>query len=237
MRAQIGYGAFARKGLHVRRFKDRNQAGLLLAHRLAELGYDQQAGLWVFGLARGGVPVAFQVAHHLRAPLDVWVVRKLGTPGHEELAMGAIASGGGRVLNQDIVDGLKVSAASIAQVESRELEELKRRERLYRGQRPFPRLAGQTVLLVDDGLATGATMKAVVIAAQPQQPGRLVVAVPVAPPDTVAELQAMVDEVVCLETPEVFQAVGLWYEHFPQTTDEEVLGLLEAARAPTPPQG
>jgi putative phosphoribosyl transferase len=221
----------------MRRFKDRNQAGLLLAQRLAELGYDQQAGLWVFGLARGGVPVAFQVAHHLRAPLDVWVVRKLGTPGHEELAMGAIASGGGRVLNQDIVDGLKVSAASIAQVESRELEELKRRERLYRGQRPFPRLAGQTVLLVDDGLATGATMKAVVIAAQAQQPGRLVVAVPVAPPDTVAELQTMVDEVVCLETPEVFQAVGLWYERFPQTTDEEVLSLLEAARAPTPPQG
>lgn len=219
----------------MRRFKDRYQAGLLLAQRLAELGYGQQANLWVFGLPRGGVPVAYRVAHHLGAPLDVWVARKLGTPGHEELAMGAIASGGGRVLNLDIVDGLQISAASIAQIESLELEELQRRERLYRGERPFPKLLGQTVLLVDDGLATGATMKAVVVAAQAQHPGRLVVAVPVAPPDTVAELKAMVDEVVCLETPEVFQAVGLWYEHFPQTTDEEVLRLLEAARVTAPP--
>jgi putative phosphoribosyl transferase len=214
----------------MRPFKDRSQAGELLAERLVELGYDQQPNLLVFGLPRGGVPVAFQVARRLGAPLEVWVVRKLGTPGHEELAMGAIASGGGRVLNQEIVDSLQISAQAIAAVEQQELAELERRERLYRGQRPFPDLSGKTVLLVDDGLATGATMKAAIAAAQQKKPARLVVAVPVAPPDTVAEIQALVDEVVCLITPPFFQAVGLWYEHFPQISDEEVLALLQAAR-------
>lgn len=219
----------------MRPFKDRNQAGALLAERLVALGYDRQPNLLVFGLPRGGVPVAFQVARRLGAPLEVWVVRKLGTPGHEELAMGAIASGGGRVLNQEIVDSLQISAQAIAAVEQQELAELERRERLYRGQRPFPDLSGKTVLLVDDGLATGATMKAAIAAARQKKPARLVVAVPVAPPDTVAEIQALVDEVVCLETPAFFQAVGLWYEHFPQTSDEEVLALLQAAAArPTP---
>ncbi|WP_027877089.1 phosphoribosyltransferase [Meiothermus cerbereus] len=214
----------------MRPFKDRSQAGELLAERLVELGYDQQPNLLVFGLPRGGVPVAFQVARRLGAPLEVWVVRKLGTPGHEELAMGAIASGGGRVLNQEIVDSLQISAQAIAAVEQQELAELERRERLYRGQRPFPDLSGKTVLLVDDGLATGATMKAAIAAARQKKPARLVVAVPVAPPDTVAEIQALVDEVVCLITPPFFQAVGLWYEHFPQISDEEVLALLQAAR-------
>ena len=219
----------------MRPFKDRNQAGALLAERLVALGYDRQPNLLVFGLPRGGVPVAFQVARRLGAPLEVWVVRKLGTPGHEELAMGAIASGGGRVLNQEIVDSLQISAQAIAAVEQQELAELERRERLYRGQRPFPDLSGKTVLLVDDGLATGATMKAAIAAARQKKPARLVVAVPVAPPDTVAEIQALVDEVVCLETPAFFQAVGLWYEHFPQTSDEEVLALLQAAAARSTP--
>jgi len=219
----------------MRPFKDRNQAGALLAERLVALGYDRQPNLLVFGLPRGGVPVAFQVARRLRAPLEVWVVRKLGTPGHEELALGAIASGGGRVLNQEIVDSLQISAQAIAAVEQQELAELERRERLYRGQRPFPDLSGKTVLLVDDGLATGATMKAAIAAARQKKPARLVVAVPVAPPDTVAEIQALVDEVVCLETPAFFQAVGLWYEHFPQTSDEEVLALLQAAAARSTP--
>lgn len=212
-------------------FKDRNQAGALLAERLVALGYDRQPKLLVFGLPRGGVPVAFQVARRLGAPLDVWVARKLGTPGHEELAMGAIASGGGRVLNQEIVDSLQVSADTLAAVEQQQQTELQRRERLYRGNRPFPDLKGKTVLLVDDGLATGATMKAAIAAARQHHPARLVVAVPVAPPDTVAEIQALVDEVVCLETPAFFQAVGLWYEYFPQTSDEEVLALLQAASA------
>ena len=219
----------------MRPFKDRNQAGALLAERLVALGYDRQPNLLVFGLPRGGVPVAFQVARRLGAPLEVWVVRKLGTPGHEELALGAIASGGGRVLNQEIVDSLQISAQTIATVEQQQQAELERRERLYRGSRPFPELKGKTVLLVDDGLATGATMKAAIAAARPKQPARLVVAVPVAPPDALAEIQALVDEVVCLETPAFFQAVGLWYEHFPQTSDEEVLALLQAAAArPTP---
>jgi putative phosphoribosyl transferase len=219
----------------MRPFKDRNQAGALLAERLVALGYDRQPNLLVFGLPRGGVPVAFQVARRLRAPLEVWVVRKLGTPGHEELALGAIASGGGRVLNQEIVDSLQISAQTIATVEQQQQAELERRERLYRGSRPFPELKGKTVLLVDDGLATGATMKAAIAAARQKKPARLVVAVPVAPPDTVAEIQALVDEVVCLETPVFFQAVGLWYEHFPQTSDEEVLALLQAASARSTP--
>ncbi len=215
----------------VRRFKDRNQAGQLLAQKLMERGYGQQPNLRIFALPRGGVPVAYPVARELRAPLDVWVVRKLGTPGHEELAMGAIASGGGRVLNREIVDSLQISAEAIAAVEDQQRTELQRRERLYRGDKPFPNLEGRTVLLVDDGLATGATMKAAIAAVRAQRPGRLVVAVPVAPPDTVAEIQALVDEVVCLETPAFFQAVGLWYEHFPQTSDEEVLELLAQAQA------
>ena len=145
--------------------------------------------------------------------------------------MGAIASGGGRVLNQEIVDSLQISADTLAAVEQQQQAELQRRERLYRGNRPFPDLKGKTVLLVDDGLATGATMKAAIAAARQHHPARLVVAVPVAPPDTVAEIQALVDEVVCLETPAFFQAVGLWYEYFPQTSDEEVLALLQAASA------
>jgi len=215
----------------MKRFKDRNQAGQRLAQRLVELGYDRRQNLLVVGLPRGGVPVAYQIARRLQAPLDVWVVRKLGTPGHEELAMGSIASGGGRVLNQDIVDSLQISVDSIAEVELRQRTELERRELLYRGSKAFPELDGKTVLLVDDGLATGATMKAAIASVKQKLPGRLVVAVPVAPPDTVAEIETLVDQVVCLETPDFFQAVGLWYEHFPQTTDEEVLELLQTPAA------
>jgi putative phosphoribosyl transferase len=215
-------------------FKDRNQAGQLLAERLAELGY-QQPSLLVFGLPRGGVPVAYQVARRLRAPLEVWIVRKLGAPGHEELAMGAIASSGGRILNQEIVDSLQISADAIEAVERQQRTELERRERLYRGNKAFPSLEGRTILLVDDGLATGATMKAAITSAKQKHPGRLVVAVPVAPLDTLAEIQALVDEVVCLLAPDFFQAVGLWYEHFPQTSDEEVLELLSRAQATLPP--
>ncbi|WP_027881178.1 phosphoribosyltransferase [Meiothermus rufus] len=215
----------------MKRFKDRAQAGELLAQKLLELGYSQEPHLWVFGLPRGGVPVAYAVAQRLKAPLEVWVVRKLGTPGHEELAMGAIASGGGRVLNQEIVESLGLNPKTIAAVERQEQAELQQREQLYRGHRPFPSLKGQTVLLIDDGLATGATMQAALMAARSHQPKRLVVAVPVAPPDTVAKLRAIADEVVCLETPAFFQAVGLWYEHFPQVSDAEVLELLSKAQS------
>ncbi|MCS7058286.1 MAG: phosphoribosyltransferase [Meiothermus sp.] len=209
------------------RFRDRRQAGERLADRLVALGYGRVPQVLVFALPRGGVPVAHPIAQRLGAPLDVWVVRKLGVPGHEELALGAIAAGGGRVVNEEVVRELRITPEAIAQVEARETQELLRRERLYRGGRPLPELAGKTVLLVDDGLATGATMKAAIAAARARGPAQLVVAVPVAPPDILREVEALADAVVCLKTPAEFRAVGLWYEHFPQVSDEEVLGLLQ----------
>jgi predicted phosphoribosyltransferase len=206
-------------------FRDRTEAGRLLAGQLEK--YAGKPDLIVLALPRGGVPVAYEVARALHAPLDVFVVRKLGIPGHEELAMGAVATGGVRVLNDQVVRGLGIPDDVIDAVANWEVQELQRRERLYRGNRPPPDVKGKTIILVDDGLATGSTMLAAVRALRQQGPARTVVAVPVASPDTCELLKAYVDEVVCAATPEPFYAVGLWYEDFSQTTDEEVRELLE----------
>jgi predicted phosphoribosyltransferase len=214
-------------------YPDRREAGRFLARQLME--YAGRPDVVVLGLPRGGVPVAYEVARALGAPLDVFLVRKLGLPGHEELAMGAIASGGVRVLNEDVVRALGISEDVVATVVAEELQELKRRERAYRGDRPAPDVRGKTVVLVDDGLATGSTMRAAVAALRRQGPARIVVAVPVGAPETCAEFQEEADEAVCAQTPDPFYAVGLWYRDFSQTTDDEVRELLEQAaeeRAP-----
>jgi predicted phosphoribosyltransferase len=205
-------------------FRDRRDAGRLLAAKLA--AYANRPDVLVLALPRGGVPVAYEVARALKAALDVFIVRKLGLPGHEEFAMGAVASGGVRVLNDQIVDEFGIPEYVIDRVAAREQQELARRERLYRGDRPVPDVRGRTVILVDDGLATGATMHAAIRALQQQQPARIVVAVPVAAPETCEQLKAEVDEVICAVTPRPFRAVGLWYRDFSQTTDEEVRNLL-----------
>ena len=210
-----------------RLFPDRTEAGRLLAARLEK--YAGKPDVIVLALPRGGVPVAYEVARALHAPMDVFVVRKLGIPGQEELAMGAVATGGVRVLNDQVVRGLGIPDYVIDAVVDWETEELKRRERVYRGDRPPPGVRGGTVILVDDGLATGSTMLAAVRALRQQGPARIVVAVPVASPDTCELLKAHVDEVVCAATPEPFYAVGLWYRDFSQTTDEEVRELLQRA--------
>jgi putative phosphoribosyl transferase len=206
-------------------FHNRSEAGKELATKLKE--YANRDDVLVLALPRGGVPVAFEVARALNAPLDVFLVRKLGLPGQEELAMGAIASGGVRVLNEDVVQYLKVPEEMIDEVAAEEEEELARREQLYRGDRPAPDVKGQTVILVDDGLATGSTMRAAAAALRQQQPARLVVAVPVSSEQTCEEFRGEVDEILCLATPEPFRAVGLWYKDFSQTTDEEVRELLQ----------
>src|SRR6185503_8232101 len=175
------------------------------------------------------VPVAFEIARALSAPLDVFLVRKLGLPGHEELAMGAIATGGVRVLNRDVVAYLDIPQSIIDVVALQEEQELERRERLYRGDRPPPDVRGLTVILVDDGLATGSTMRAAIAALEKLEPKRIVVAVPVAPPSAIEELNGEVDEIVCDLSPEPFDGVGRWYRDFPQTTDQEVRGLLDRA--------
>jgi putative phosphoribosyl transferase len=208
-------------------FHDRTHAGRLLAGLLGQ--YADRPDVVVLGLPRGGVPVAFEVAQELHAPLDVFLVRKLGVPGHEELAMGAIASGGVRVLNQDTIDFLRISDETIDRVAADEERELRRREALYRGGRPRPAVQDQIVILVDDGLATGSTMKAAAEALRRQSPARIVVAVPVAAGSTCQEFEAYVDEVVCAETPSPFYAVGMWYEDFSQTSDQEVQRLLDEA--------
>jgi putative phosphoribosyl transferase len=205
-------------------FKDRTEAGQRLAVKLA--AYADRQNVLVLGLPRGGVPVAFEVANALKAPLDVFLVRKLGVPSQEELAMGAIASGGVRVLNEEIVKALRLTEATIDRVAQKEQQELERRERLYRDNRPVPDLQGRTVIVVDDGLATGATMRAAIEAVRQQQPARLVVGVPVSSFETCQEIGSEVDEIVCVETPRPFYSVGLWYKDFPQTTDEEVRDLL-----------
>ena len=206
------------------RFRNRTDAGRQLAEKLA--AYANRPDVLVLALPRGGVPVAFELARAFGAPLDVFLVRKLGVPGYEELAMGAVATGGVRVLNDEIVRGLGISEHEIDAVVARELLELSRRDRLYRGDRPLSDVAGRTVILVDDGLATGATMRAAVQALRQQQPGRIVAAVPTASPDTCQVLKAEADDVICAITPEPFFAVGHWYDDFTQTTDDEVRELL-----------
>ena len=207
-------------------FRDRRQAGRVLAELLEE--YRGRENLLVLALPRGGVAVGFEVAHALQAPLDVFIVRKLGFPGHEEYAMGAIASGGVRVMNPS--SGTWVPAKAVAAIVAREEAELIRREQLYRAGRPAVSAQGRTVIVVDDGLATGSTMRAAVQALRQQRPARLVVAVPVGAPETCEQLRSEADEVVCAATPRPFQAVGLWYREFPQATDEEVHDLLAEAR-------
>lgn len=218
-----------------RPLRDRRHAGRLLAEALA--AYAGAPDVVVLALPRGGVPVAFEVAEAIGAPLDVFVVRKLGVPGHEELAMGAIASGGVRVLNDDVIRSLGIAPEAIDRVTDIERDELARRERLYRAGRPQAEVAGRTVILVDDGLATGSTMKAAARAVRALGPSRVVVAVPTAARETCEELRQEVDEVVCSLTPEPFHAVGLWYQEFSQTSDAEVRELLDhQARAPLRPR-
>jgi predicted phosphoribosyltransferase len=207
-----------------RYFHDRSEAGRLLAGKLR--AYTNRPDLIVMALPRGGVPVGYEVATALGAPLDVFLVRKLGVPGYEELAMGAVATGGVRVLNDEIVRSLRIPDYVIDAVAAWEQQELARRERVYRGDRAQPNVHGRTVILVDDGLATGATMLAAIKALRQQQPARIVVAVPTASPETCEEMRTQADDVVCAITPEPFYSVGLWYENFSQTTDEEVRELL-----------
>jgi putative phosphoribosyl transferase len=210
-----------------RRFASRREAGETLVEKLSS--YANRPDVLVLALPRGGVPVAYEVARALHAPLDVFLVRKLGVPGYEELAMGAIATGGVRVLNKDVTAQMDIPELVIDAVAQREQEELQRRERLYRRDRPGVNVAGRTVILVDDGLATGSTMRAAAAAIRLMQPAKLVVAVPVAARETCDELENEVDEVVCAVTPEPFMAVGMWYEDFSQTSDEEVRELLQHA--------
>lgn len=209
-------------------FKDREDAGKKLAARLKK--YADREDVVVLALPRGGVPVAYEVARHLRVPLDIFLVRKLGLPGQEELAMGAIASGGIRVLNEDVVHRLNVPDEILDSVAKKELAELQRREKAYRGDTPMVDVRNKSAILIDDGLATGASMKAAVSGLLAHDPDRVVVAVPVAAPEICARFQKMVDEIVCLETPEMFFGVGAWYENFSQTSDEEVRQLLKQAR-------
>jgi putative phosphoribosyl transferase len=206
-------------------FRDRADAGRQLAARLKH--YANRPDVLVLALPRGGVPVAYEVAKELRAPLDIFLVRKLGVPGHEELAMGAIASGGLRVVNEDLVRYLNISDEVIDAVAADEQRELERREGAYRVDRPPPDVKGRVVILIDDGLATGSTMRAAAQALRKQQPARIVVAVPVSAAKTCDQFRGEVDEIVCAVTPEPFQGVGLWYEDFSQTTDDEVRELLE----------
>jgi putative phosphoribosyl transferase len=213
-------------------FPDRSEAGRWLAERLK--AYAHRPDVIVLALPRGGVPVAFELARALDVPLDVFLVRKLGLPGQEELAMGAIASGGVRVLNDEVVRALAVPPSVIDAVARREEEELRRREEAYRGSRPSPDVRGRVVILVDDGLATGSTMRAAVRAVKQMQPARVVVAVPVAAAATRDDLAAEVDEIVCATPPEPFLAVGRWYQDFSQTTDDEVRDLLRRAASEAP---
>lgn len=208
-------------------YRDRIEAGKRLATQLTE--YADRADVLVLALPRGGVPVAFEVAKVLHAPLDIFLVRKLGVPGHEELAMGAIATGGVRVINEDVVRYLNIPDEVIDAVAMDEQQELERRERAYRDGRAAPDVQGRTVILVDDGLATGSTMRAAAIALRQQQPASIVVAVPVASSQTCDEFREEVDDIVCAVTPEPFRGVGQWYEDFSQTTDEEVHDLLKRA--------
>jgi putative phosphoribosyl transferase len=208
-------------------FQNRTEAGRLLAAKLES--YAGRDGLLVLGLPRGGVPVAFEVALRLKAPLDVFVARKLGVPGHEQLALGAVASGGVCFFNQSVVESCHLPRRVLDEIIERERKELERREHAYRREGP-PNLRDRTLILVDDGLATGASMRAAVLAARHQQPARIVAAVPVAARDTLGQLRLEVDEAVCVHAPEDFSSVGEWYDDFEQTTDEEVCELLQKAK-------
>ena len=208
-------------------FKDRRDAGKILAQKLS--AYTGRLDVIVFALPRGGVPVAYEVALALNAPLDVFIVRKLGLPGQEELAIGAIASGGIRVLNDDIIRALAVPEEVITVIAQREFQELQRREQMYRGDRPVSTVRDQTVILIDDGLATGASMRAAVAGLRTRHPARIIIAVPTAAPETCDAFKFEVDEIVCAMTPEPFEGVGRWYADFRQTTDEEVRTFLEEA--------
>jgi predicted phosphoribosyltransferase len=213
-------------------FANRRQAGEKLAAKLTK--YADRQDVLVLALPRGGVPVAYEAARALHAPLDVFLVRKLGVPGYEELAMGAIASGGVRVLNEEVTSRIQLPDSVIDEVASREQKELERRERLYRGDQPAPNVQGRTVILIDDGLATGSTMRAASIALRQMRPVKIIVAVPVAAPETCEAFRSEVDEVVCAAMPEPFMAVGAWYAEFSQTSDEEVRDLLARAACHQP---
>ncbi|HEV7925015.1 MAG TPA: phosphoribosyltransferase [Verrucomicrobiae bacterium] len=206
------------------RFQDRAQAGRLLAEKLA--GFSNRPEVVVLGLPRGGVPVAFEVARRLQATLDVFMVRKLGVPGHEELAMGAIASGDICFLNDSVIRSLEISPEVVNRAITRERHELKEHERVFRPGHPVE-LRDRAIILVDDGLATGASMRAAVMAARERHPARVIVAAPVAARDTCQEFKELADEVVCVQTPSNFEGVGQWYEDFSQTSDQEVRRLLE----------
>jgi putative phosphoribosyl transferase len=205
------------------RFRNRTEAGTLLASKLTH--YANRSDVLVLGIPRGGVAVAVEVATALNAPLDICIVRKLGVPGNQELAMGAISTGV-QVLNEDLLDWLKISGHTIAAVGKRELQELQRRDRIYRGERALPKIRDRIVIVVDDGLATGSTMRAAIGVLKPQQPQRLIIAVPVALLDTCNTLRTQVDEIVCLMTPEHFPGIARWYEDFTQTTDKQVCELI-----------
>jgi predicted phosphoribosyltransferase len=209
------------------KFLDRRDAGRQLAEKLA--AYADDSGVLVLGLPRGGVPVAYEVACSLRAPLDVFVVRKLGVPGHRELAMGAIASGGMRVLNSDVIKALGIVPSAVDSVAAGELLELVRQQRTYRGNAPLPKLSGRTVIVVDDGLATGSTMRAAVGTLRQSNPARIIVAVPVAAAETARRIREEADGVICLNEPSDFHSVSAWYDDFSQTSDEEVRKLLASA--------
>ncbi|WP_292382125.1 phosphoribosyltransferase [Methanosarcina sp. UBA289] len=210
-------------------YKDRVDAGKRLAKELSK--YANRSDVLILALPRGGVPVAFEVAKELNVKMDVFIVRKLGVPGNEELAMGAISSDNIRVLNEDVVRSFQIPERVINMVAENELRELERRERAYRGDRPKPEISGSTVILIDDGLATGATMRAAAAALKIKNPEKIVVAVPTGAPDTCELFRREVDEVICVATPEPFYGVGAWYGNFSQTTDEEVCDLLNKARA------
>jgi putative phosphoribosyl transferase len=217
--------------MSMRRFHDRRDAGRRLASELDH--YAGRPGVIVLGLPRGGIPVGYEVGLALGAPFDAFLVRKLGVPGHEELAMGAIAGGDVRVLNEDVVRTLEIDEASIGAAVARERRELERRERLYRHGLPPPDVRDRIAILVDDGLATGATMRAAAAALRARDPQRIVAAVPVAAPQVCAEIEPEVDEIICALTPEHFDAVGAWYEHFEPPSDTQVVELLDRARRAT----
>lgn len=210
------------------KLRDRTEAGQLLANKLIK--YENNTNVIVLALPRGGVPVGFEISQKLHVPLDILIVRKLGVPWQEELAMGAITMNGIQILNDEIIKNLKISSAQIKEIVSQEQAELDRRNSVYRHDEPFPDLKNKIVILVDDGLATGATMRAAVAAVRQAMPEKIIVAVPVAPNDTCREFKKIADELICLEIPQIFYSISQWYDYFPQTSDEEVIKLLELAK-------